>query len=133
MKHDRNLLYGEFENDKSTKKSSKSIDSTLDFLNIGRIKNADESGMTENLAKKWICDKCTEEFYFTLPAKLEHLEVCKSELGSSKNDPGFEETVTFSEETSTNTMKKHYFCESCDRQLFLTPTEILKHKKSHQK
>lgn len=143
MKADQKLLHkddSQISSSKTKQKSSKSADFMTDFLNIGSIRNLDdESGASEYLAKKWTCDVCGEDFYFTLPAKLEHIEFCKSE-GKVKSGDSNEFLLDYEksnfaksvEESGTSTLKKHYFCETCNCQLYLTPTEILKHKRSHK-
>ena len=44
-----------------------------------------------------------------------------------------EETMEQNEEKESqlNPLRKSYFCADCDKQLKLTTTEIVKHKRSH--
>ncbi|XP_075692158.1 putative ATP-dependent RNA helicase DHX34 isoform X2 [Rhinoderma darwinii] len=73
----------------------------------------------------WTCPRCGLYMPFTPLERMAHQNSCKEEETSQEaEDP---ETKV----SSVTSLHKPYHCDVCDKDLVLTPTEILKHKKQH--
>lgn len=74
----------------------------------------------------WTCPHCGMPAALTSVEKLQHLQICQ---------PGTTETETKDsgeELAARNPNSTAYSCEDCGKTLYLTPIEILKHRKSHK-
>ncbi|XP_017888997.1 probable ATP-dependent RNA helicase DHX34 [Ceratina calcarata] len=79
----------------------------------------------EMLETEWYCQNCNMQAVLTSIEKLQHQHSCTK-------------TVTEDTEKRTDVVKRKpnsqaYECPDCAQTLYLTPIEILKHKKSHVK
>ena len=76
------------------------------------------------LENEWQCSKCELTGTLSSIEKLQHSVICKE----SKT------TEDTSKSTNAQPKKKNskaYECPDCQKTLYLTPIEILKHKKTH--
>ncbi|XP_058801679.1 probable ATP-dependent RNA helicase DHX34 [Phymastichus coffea] len=75
---------------------------------------------------EWVCPTCGFRGALSSIEKLQHISICKKE---NTGDIGMK--------TSVMPVKKKnavvYECTDCQKTLYLTPTEVLKHKKQHEK
>lgn len=85
---------------------------------------------TSSMQKHWVCPRCKGSLIVSIQERLEH----ESECQSQNFEPTREEEAEEMEEVKQaqmNPLRKHYFCDKCDRGFRFTTTEILKHKKTH--
>ncbi len=107
-----------------------------DFLRIGVVPSACESMGTssEFVATKWACPSCKDDFYSSSAERLLHIQGCNKEAprgiweGSVEHEDQSEEAKKREEH---NPLKKDFSCQECGKKLWLTPVEILKHKRAH--
>ncbi|KAG1657328.1 putative ATP-dependent RNA helicase DHX34 [Nymphon striatum] len=76
--------------------------------------------------KVWKCKYCEEEIVVTVLERMRHESQCKQKANALNP---LEEIET--QDSSTNVVKRPYFCPDCQEELHLTSVQILKHKKSH--
>lgn len=85
---------------------------------------------TTHMQKHWTCPQCQASMIISITERLEHEALCQSQNISATKEEELAD-IAKERETQLNPLRKSYFCPSCDKQLQLTTTEILKHKKSH--
>ncbi|XP_033607605.1 probable ATP-dependent RNA helicase DHX34 isoform X2 [Cryptotermes secundus] len=81
-------------------------------------------GYDDGSENEWNCPHCGLDMNLDSIQKLQHMETCKP----SQNEQGADEEETVTRKPNSLA----YQCAQCDRTLYLTPTEILRHKKQHQ-
>lgn len=75
---------------------------------------------------EWQCPICEEALFCGPLQRLRHYGACmEREEEAKRKDARHEEKVA-------NPNARKYFCKECDKELALTSTEILKHKRSHR-
>lgn len=77
------------------------------------------------LETEWHCQTCNIQTILTNIEKLQHQEVCTQQHTK--------ETEKYPESIKRKFNTQAYKCSVCAQTLYLTPIEILKHKKSHVK
>lgn len=77
----------------------------------------------------WACPFCEQSMYCDPLTRLSHYGSChdKHEAQADAKDKAQQEA-----KKPRNPLAKHYSCSECNKTLFLTPTEILRHKRQHQ-
>ncbi|XP_063815457.1 probable ATP-dependent RNA helicase DHX34 [Pseudophryne corroboree] len=73
----------------------------------------------------WTCPCCGLYMPFTPMERMAHQNSCAAEENSK------EEEEAESKTSSVTSLHKDYHCDVCDKDLILTPIEILKHKRQH--
>lgn len=91
------------------------------------IKETDWSDkmMVDMCETNWICQRCNMEAILSSIEKLQHQSICTP---SSVN-----ETTDKVKNVQMKPNSKAYNCPECSKTLYLTPIEILKHKRQHTK
>ena len=88
------------------------------------------------LKKTWTCDICGKELCLTPLEQIRHRENCQPIVSNVLNEIKVESQDLDESMPSTSEaydpLKIPYFCEDCKQKLFLTSTQILKHKRSHR-
>lgn len=83
----------------------------------------------EMMETPWECCNCHFRGIVGSVDKLQHRRVC--------NNQGSEEVVEEGKKTESNSRRKpncnEYECKACQKTLWLTPIELLRHKKNHSK
>lgn len=79
---------------------------------------------------EWTCSKCNGTFNLTGIQKLQHTDECNERIAAeeAKNPKNPDELEPNQNQSSSNT--KLFACTHCNKNLYLTAIEILKHKKS---
>ncbi|XP_039249521.2 putative ATP-dependent RNA helicase DHX34 [Styela clava] len=80
------------------------------------------------IEKQWTCEECECEMKATTLDRLQHQVVCSPDSGSSSTLRPEEDMIV---SKASHSLIKHYWCDTCNRNLNLSAVEILKHKKSH--
>jgi hypothetical protein len=83
------------------------------------------------IQKHWTCGICGTKMVVTVLERIEHEKQCSAEtrIGSvvtkeeSKQEPG---------ESNLERLKKTFYCSECEKEFNFTPTEILRHKRTHR-
>ncbi|XP_055878835.1 probable ATP-dependent RNA helicase DHX34 isoform X1 [Biomphalaria glabrata] len=83
---------------------------------------------TQGMQRFWKCPLCGQSMLVNVLERLQHEAVCSSEGGQGLEQLQVEDSEKISE---LNPLRKSYFCTECNKELSLTTTEILKHKKTH--
>lgn len=73
----------------------------------------------------WTCPRCSLYMPFTPMERMAHQNSCAEE--DTSQDAEDQDTKL----SSVTSLHKTYHCDVCDKDLVLTPTEILKHKRQH--
>ncbi|OCT67971.1 probable ATP-dependent RNA helicase DHX34 isoform X2 [Xenopus laevis] len=73
----------------------------------------------------WTCPRCGLYMPFTPIERMSHQNSCMAE--ETSEGPGEQDNKT----TSVTSLHRNYHCDICQKDLMLTPTEILKHKRQH--
>ncbi|XP_075463161.1 putative ATP-dependent RNA helicase DHX34 isoform X3 [Ascaphus truei] len=73
----------------------------------------------------WTCPRCGLYMPFTPMERMGHENSCREET----SDQGAEEQESGA--TTMTALHRNYHCDICQKDLVLTPTEILKHKREH--
>ena len=94
-----------------------------DFLTYNCLINTAEE-FNANLVK-YECDMCEETFYTSQFQRVCHFAECHAKKEAHEDE--VEET----ERKKHDPNAQEYFCSECDKTLYLTNTEILRHKRSH--
>ena len=92
------------------------------------------AGEAEYLVQHYHCERCEEHLICTVVERIQHDESCalKHTNRSSENPTVNEgEIVEGSDSEHKSKNLKSYVCDLCNKTMELTPTDILKHKKSH--
>ena len=121
-------------------KTTKGGHSVTPYLTFGCLRDdlsmAVASNRAEYLVEHYHCPNCHEHLIGTVVDRMKHNEACGilDEGEGETADHGVVEDVNCEdEEDSPNKPKNNlYFCEVCQRDLNLSPVEILKHKSSHK-
>lgn len=74
----------------------------------------------------WTCPRCSLYMPFTPMERMAHQNSCAEEDTSQAEAEDQDTNVS-----SVTSLHKTYHCDVCDKDLVLTPTEILKHKRQH--
>ncbi|KAG8448719.1 hypothetical protein GDO86_015696 [Hymenochirus boettgeri] len=75
----------------------------------------------------WTCPRCGLYMPFTPMERMNHQKSCKEEEKAEDEEVGEQD----SKSASVTSLHKNYHCDICQKDLVLTPTEILKHKRQH--
>jgi hypothetical protein len=106
-----------------------------DGFHIGRVPSAstsDPSNVSAYISTKWTCECCTLDFYSNPAEKFEHLQQCRAEHQSITDVSANEEEKSSSASANVDPLAKEYYCDECGHKLWLTPINILKHRRSHK-
>jgi hypothetical protein len=115
-----------------------------DFFRWGSIleeheRGHDAVGLSSFLKKKWVCERCEQEFKFSKDEVTAHRLQCASTFEAKDATERLVQQERERAEEDEQRHKgepraapQHHFCEQCNRSFFLLPTEILKHVKTHQ-
>ncbi|XP_078313868.1 putative ATP-dependent RNA helicase DHX34 isoform X2 [Crassostrea virginica] len=82
------------------------------------------------MKKHWVCPRCEVDLIVSVQERLEHESECQSQNFEPTQQEEAQE-IEDEKQAQMNPLRKHYFCEKCDKGFRFTTTEILKHKKSH--
>ncbi|XP_022185424.2 probable ATP-dependent RNA helicase DHX34 [Nilaparvata lugens] len=77
--------------------------------------------------ENWTCPACETTAAFTSLERLQHMKICKVE--NEKTSADKEPDINHAAKKPNSQL---YECDVCCKKIYLTPVEILKHKKSHQ-
>ena len=99
--------------------------SLSDYFTYNSLVNTAED-YQENLVQ-YDCDICQESLYASQYQKFCHFALCYAKEEAVKNEQ--EET----ERKKYDPNSREYFCPDCDKTLYLTSTEILRHSRGHTK
>lgn len=104
------------------------------------------AGFTNYMKKNFKCPTCGGDFKFTLDDVTAHTKECQAKKQQNDEEEARqreelqragkwgkeEETApTVSGPTAADAVRTQYYCPACLSTLQLTPTEIIKHKRSH--
>jgi ATP-dependent RNA helicase DHX34 len=78
-----------------------------------------------NMQRHWTCKRCNKEYLLNLSERMQHEVEC---IGQEE-EVGFE--MKEKDKKVPTAGSQEYKCDVCNEILYLTPVEILKHKKSH--
>ncbi|KAM8952308.1 putative ATP-dependent RNA helicase DHX34 [Pelodytes ibericus] len=96
------------------------------FLTYNCLMN-DRDFYSDCLRSFWTCPRCGVYMPFTPMERMAHQNACAEEEEEEAGD-GEDTGVKTASVTPLHT---HYHCDVCQRDLVLTPTEILRHKRQH--
>ena len=84
------------------------------------------------MAVDWTCPRCEEEMYVGAVQRIVHHAACveAEEADRKKTEDALGADVADAA-ASSKPNSRAYQCAECGRTLFLTSTEILRHKRSH--
>ncbi|KAM4642667.1 putative ATP-dependent RNA helicase DHX34 [Discoglossus pictus] len=99
--------------------------SVTNFLTYNCL-TSDTDLYSDCLRSFWTCPRCDLYMPFTPMERMCHQNSCRDETGVDGDD---EEKK--SKESSVTSLHRSYRCDICQKDLMLTPTEILKHKRQH--
>ncbi|XP_071979150.1 probable ATP-dependent RNA helicase DHX34 isoform X1 [Engystomops pustulosus] len=99
--------------------------SVTSFLTYNCLRS-DTDFYSDCLRTFWTCPRCGLYMPFTPLERMAHENSCAEE-GTSQAEAEDQETKV----SSVTSLHKTYHCDVCDKDLVLTPTEILKHKRQH--
>ncbi|XP_073405442.1 probable ATP-dependent RNA helicase DHX34 [Dendrobates tinctorius] len=94
------------------------------FLTYNCLRS-DTDFYSDCLRSFWTCPRCGLYMPFTPLERMAHQNSCAEETAQEVEDA--ESNVS-----SVTSLHKTYHCNVCDKDLVLTPTEILKHKRQHR-
>jgi len=83
----------------------------------------DSAAEASALYSLWMCPHCQEERYSGLLEKLEHTNACGARQGQLRQE------INTEKERNKNPLAKKFFCQTCERTLDLTSSEILRHRR----
>ncbi|XP_053124402.1 probable ATP-dependent RNA helicase DHX34 isoform X2 [Hemicordylus capensis] len=89
----------------------------------------------ECLRTFWTCPHCGLYMPFTPLERVAHEDACQApgpEWGLSMEGPPADPAAPSSSSGAPAALKQAHPCATCQKTLFLTPTEILRHRKQHQ-
>ncbi|KAG7471156.1 hypothetical protein MATL_G00121320 [Megalops atlanticus] len=87
---------------------------------------------SECLRTFWSCPHCDLYMPLTPLERMRHEATCRpAEEEQSGEGPENETAASSKSSSSSSGLTRVYHCDICDKDLTLTPTEILKHKRSH--
>lgn len=75
---------------------------------------------------EWVCSICNFHGTLTSIEKLQHINVCKK---GSSSDVGIKSSIIPPKKKNAVA----YECANCQKTLYLTPTEVLRHRRQHEK
>lgn len=108
-----------------------------EFLTYGSLLDKFESKVESEfyLTVNWVCPSCQVRFLVSPIERMEHLNTCGKGPETSKEgqseDVGEKKPVMLSSDNPSDPLKRSYYCNECACEVFGTPVEILKHKRSH--
>ncbi|XP_073497531.1 probable ATP-dependent RNA helicase DHX34 [Phyllobates terribilis] len=94
------------------------------FLTYNCLRN-DTDFYSDCLRSFWTCPRCSLYMPFTPLERMAHQNSCAEEATSQELEDA-ESNVSL-----VTSLHRTYHCDVCDKDLVLTPTEILKHKRQH--
>ncbi|KAM9324001.1 putative ATP-dependent RNA helicase DHX34 [Gastrophryne carolinensis] len=98
--------------------------SVTNFLTYNCLRS-DADFYSDCLRTFWTCPRCGLYMPFTPLERMAHQNSCAEDTsGGDTEEPG-------TKPSSMTSLHKTYHCDVCDKDLVLTPTEILKHKRQH--
>ncbi|CAL1571021.1 unnamed protein product [Knipowitschia caucasica] len=83
---------------------------------------------SECLRAFWTCPNCDLYMPLTPLERMQHEATCRPPGEQQQSE---EETVSEKPSSSMSSLSRVYHCDICDKDLTLTSTEILKHKRQH--
>uniref|UniRef100_A0A8C6SBM2 DEAH (Asp-Glu-Ala-His) box polypeptide 34 n=1 Tax=Neogobius melanostomus TaxID=47308 RepID=A0A8C6SBM2_9GOBI len=83
---------------------------------------------SECLRSFWTCPNCDLYMPLTPLERMQHEATCRPPGEQQQSD---EESVSEKTNSSMSSLTRVYHCDVCDKDLTLTSTEILKHKRQH--
>uniref|UniRef100_A0A8D0B4S7 DExH-box helicase 34 n=1 Tax=Salvator merianae TaxID=96440 RepID=A0A8D0B4S7_SALMN len=86
----------------------------------------------ECLRSFWTCPCCSLYMPFTPLERVAHEDACRPSQQERQPSPEGPAEGTAGAPPGTSTLQREYYCASCQQSLFLSPTEILRHRKQHQ-
>ncbi|VDP18217.1 unnamed protein product [Soboliphyme baturini] len=104
-----------------------------DYLTVGSLAKVGQvEDAASYLTKKWRCDNCGNEFYFSFVQRLEHQNGCVEKgKGSGGGGGDASDDEHSSAKSSANTAQHNdYYCSECCI-CFDSPINYLKHKRLH--
>ncbi|XP_045216497.2 probable ATP-dependent RNA helicase DHX34 [Mercenaria mercenaria] len=85
---------------------------------------------TMTMQRHWTCPRCEVSMVVSIAERLEHEAMCQaSNITATQSEDKADQDEE--REMQMNPLRKSYYCAQCEKQLQLTVTEILRHKKSH--
>jgi hypothetical protein len=94
-------------------------------------------GVSKHIKKSWVCDACKMAFIFNLDEIVQHKKT--HELTTNVNafnpqelEKEYEKQLVEKDGVNTGQSRTRYLCEECDKFYLFTPTDILRHKKTHK-
>ncbi|PIK34094.1 putative ATP-dependent RNA helicase DHX34 [Apostichopus japonicus] len=115
---------------RSTNRYSETLQIRHQFLFHILLSLADASAdYISVLRKHWTCPICNQSMVITTLEKLEHEASCSEpEMTSSSQDQSDE-----AKSQGPKSLRRDYHCPICDEQFSFTTSEILKHRRDHQR
>ncbi|XP_075043225.1 putative ATP-dependent RNA helicase DHX34 [Mixophyes fleayi] len=98
--------------------------SVTSFLTYNCLRN-DTDFYSDCLRTFWTCPRCGLYMPFTPMERMAHQNSCVEEENTGEGEEPGNKT------SSVTSLHKEYHCDVCDKDLVLTPIEILKHKRQH--
>ncbi|MBN3310424.1 DHX34 helicase, partial [Amia calva] len=86
---------------------------------------------SECLRTFWSCPHCDLYMPLTPLERMQHQATCRP-AGEEQPEKGESESASNTAGSSSSGLARLYHCDVCDKDLTLTSTEILKHKRQHQ-
>ncbi|XP_063060437.1 probable ATP-dependent RNA helicase DHX34 isoform X2 [Engraulis encrasicolus] len=87
---------------------------------------------SECLRTFWTCPHCALYMPFTPLERMQHQATCKPPEEQGKQEEAIDDSKTPpSSSSTTSSLSRLYHCDICNKDLTLTSTEILKHKRQH--
>ncbi len=100
-----------------------------EYLTYNCLENqADELHL---LASDWTCPKCEAEMYAGPVQRIAHHAKCVQGEESDAKQKEVEAQKSKMEEEDAKPNAREYFCHECEKTLWLSSVQILKHKRGH--
>ena len=106
------------------------------YLTYGCIRDdlsvAVAKGQAEFLREHYHCPTCEAHLVCNISERLEHDKLCYSTDAIRQTKPEKAQVVQSESAPASNPLSKQYLCSLCDKEYSFTPSEILKHKRTHR-
>ena len=98
--------------------------------------NGKHEQWTEAISRVWTCPKCQQTSVLTAGERLKHESFCSVSKVQQKNDNVEKKEeddagTSSGEKDATAVHKRQFFCNICNKSLYLSSSEFLRHKMSH--